>query len=137
MTRPDEDRIIYIDQDDEPTLARSAPMAVRLAVIAVVFGMVYLAFEQLTSIPERVTPALSGIEEISELATGFDASSGDFSPCDTTQHTHPDFSIVVAGSGSGEELLDFSRVVQFVVVNTYRDYRYGRDVRAQSLCTLP
>jgi len=137
MTSPDEDRIVYVDQDDEPTHIPFGPLAMRLAVVAAVVGMVYLAFGQLALVPEVGTPALTVIEGIAGPGIGFDASSADFTPCDTTRHTAPDFSIVVAGSGSGEEQVVVSRVVQFVVVNAYRDYRYGRDMQAQSLCTLP
>jgi hypothetical protein len=136
MTSPDEGRIVYVDQDDGPALDRSGQLAVRLAVVAAVVGMVYLAVGQLELVSKSRPPALNAIEEVAAPATGFDASSADFTRCDPLRHTLPDFSIVVAGGGSDNEQAVVSRVVQFVVVSTYRDYRYGRDLRAESLCTL-
>jgi hypothetical protein len=136
MGSPDEDRILYVDQDDEPAVIHPGPLAMRLAALALVAGMVYLAFGQLALRPNGGAPAASA-NAIPELATGFDASSGDFTACDHMRNAVPDFSIVVAGTEADDGQQVVSRVVQFVVVNTYYDHRYGRDRRAQSLCTLP
>jgi len=136
MVSPDEHRILYDDQDDGVVVARPGSVVMLMAPLIVVAGIAYFGLS--SSGPEKVraTESLETLKPVAALASGFDASSNDFEACVATQEGHPDFSIVVAGNVPADGQGVVSRVVQFVVVDSYLDYRYGRDVRALSLCTL-
>lgn len=142
MASPVEDRILYVDQEEESDVARPRPLAMVLVGLAMVAGILYLARELTSDGPSKSVSTLDPIATVAELAAipelaVFDASSGDFISCVGSLQAPPDFAIVVAGAGSGASQQEVSRVVQFFVVTTYLDHRYGRDVRIQSLCTLP
>jgi len=133
MVSPD-DRILYDHEDDEPSVVSPGRVAMGLAV-ATVFGIAYFGWG---FVGNNETALVSEPVELSlVVATGFDASSSDFKACEGTRPAYPDFSIVVGGVVPADGHQVVSRVVQFVVVDNYHDYRYGRDVRAQGLCTLP
>jgi hypothetical protein len=137
MVSHDDDRILYDDQDNETAVVRPGTLVVGLAVLALVVGMVYLAWYSLNSRSTVNASAHEAVEPVPAPVSSFDASSGDFNTCGGIGLASPDFSIVVAGTPAANGQQVVSRVVQFVVVDSYHDYRYGRDVRAQSLCTLP
>jgi hypothetical protein len=137
MVSPDDDRILYDDQDDETAVFRPGRLVMGLAVLALVFGIVYLAEGSIRTGPVEPASALEAVEPLPEPTSGFDASSAELKACDGILEARPDFAIVVAGAVAADGHPDVSRVVQFVVVDKYNDYRYGRDVRALSLCTLP
>ena len=136
MVSPDEDRILYDDQDDGVVVARSGSVVMLVAALIVVAVIASFGLGSSGPDPVRVTESLEALEPVPAVVSGFDASSNDFEACVFSLNGQPDFSIVVAGNvpANGEGVV--SRVVQFVVVDSYRDYRYGRDGRAQSLCTL-
>lgn len=129
MVSPDEDRILYDDEGDGVVVARMGPVAMVVAILVAVAGIAYFGLGSTGPEPIQATEALETLKPIA----GFDASSNDFKTCEGIRQTQPDFSIVVAGDTAA----DVSRMVRFVVVDSYQDYRYGRDVRALSLCTLP
>ena len=137
MVSPEEDRILYDEEDDGIVVVRAGPFAIVVAMLVVVAGIAYFGLGSSAPEPPEQTQALETLNPVPTLALGFDASSNDFEACDGTRETHPDFSIVVAGATAADGREVVSRVVQFIVVDSYLDYRYGRDVRAQSLCTLP
>lgn len=136
MASPVEDRILYVDAEEESDVARPRPFAWLVVVLAMFAGIVNLVWEPTSDGPRESVSALGPIAAIPDLGV-FDASSGDFMTCGGAVQARPDFAIVVAGVGSAANQQEVSRVVQFVVVTTYRDHRYGRDVRTESLCTLP
>ena len=138
MVGPEADRILYDDQGDEAAVVRPGPVAVGLTVLVLVVGLAYL--ESGTTLGSKSTmnlPALETGKPVPVPVVGFDASSSEFEPCDGTRQASPDFSIVVAGATAADGQKVVSRLVQFVVIDGNHDYRSGRDVQAQSLCTLP
>jgi hypothetical protein len=136
MVRPNEDRILYDDQDDGGVVVRPRSFAALGTALIVVAVIAYFGLGSSDPEPLGVTQSLETLKPVPALASGFDASSNDFEACDATREGDPDFSIVVAGNVPTDGHVVVSRVVQFVVVDSYLDYRYGRDVRTQSLCTL-
>ena len=136
MVSPDEDRILYDDPDAETEPVSPRLIAAGLAVLALMVGMVYVPWRSLNSSSIEDGPPRETVAAVAAPPRGFDASSSDFKACEEIGSALPDFSIVVGGTaGGGQDLVP--RVVQFVVVEDHHDYRYGRDLRAESLCTLP
>lgn len=141
MVSREDDRILYEDSVDEVGAVDRGPLAIALALLALVAGIVYVSW---------TTPSFGSNKDARDYDTsgpiaapllGFDASSLNFKTCDGTRQAHPDFSIVVMGAptdgqhAEGQQVV--ARVVQFVVVDSNQDPRHGPDVQAQSLCTLP
>ena len=140
MDGPDESRILYDDQDEGLDVIEPAPLTIKVALLAlltVVVGVTYLAWGSVAPGSNKSAVAQGTNEATPIPATGFNASSSDFEACDGTRQARPDFSIVVAGPAAAGGQQVVSRVVQFVVVDSDDDARYGPDVQAQSLCTLP
>ncbi len=136
MVSADDDRILYDDPGVDIEVVGRRPFAVGLAVVALIAGVVYIIWTAPGSGSNEYSPARETPERIAAPRTGFDASSSDLKACEGTRQAHPDFSIVVASPAAGEGQQIMSRVVQFVVVDTDTNQRYGRDVEPQSLCTL-
>ena len=141
MVSREDDRILYEDPDDEIKVVGRGPISVGLAVLALVAGIVYVSWTTPSFGSNKYARAYDTSGPIAAPLLGFDASSGNFKACDGTRQAHPDFSIVVVGAPTDGQYADgqqvVARVVQFVVIDSNHDPHYGRDVQAQSLCTLP
>ncbi|HUP16841.1 MAG TPA: hypothetical protein VM848_12425 [Acidimicrobiia bacterium] len=136
MVSREDDRILYDDSVDEIGAVGRGPLAVALAVLALIAGIVYVSWTAPSSGSNKDSLAHETSEPTAIPKSGFDASSSDIKACDGTRQARPDFSIVVAGAAAdGQQVV--ARVVQFVVVDSNNDPRHGPDVQAQSLCTLP
>lgn len=136
MVSREDDRILYDDSVDEIGGVGRGPLVVALAVLALVAGMVYVSWTAARSGSSKDSLARETSGPIPAPESGFDASSTNFKACDGARQARPDFSIVVAvAAADGQQVV--SRVVRFVVIDSNHDPRHGRDVEAQSLCTLP
>ena len=136
MVIREDDRILYDDSVDEIGAVGRGPLAVALAVLALVAGIIYISWTAPSSGSNKDTLAHETSELTAVPKSGFDASSSDIKACEGNRQAHPDFSIVVAGAAAdGQQVV--SRVVQFVVVDSIDNLRSERGVQAQSLCTLP
>jgi hypothetical protein len=136
MVGREDDRILYDDSVTVVDPVRRGPLALGLAVLALVAGLVYTSLTRPVFGSNDDGRAFAASKPVAAARTGFDASSSDIKACDGITPTQPDFSIVVAAApAEGRQVV--SRVVQFVVVDGDDDLPSERDVQAESLCTLP